>query len=122
MGVFSSQMRKVANDLCKEFGNACVLSKVTTGVYDPSTGKSSTTQTDYNTYSAQNKRLSQQFGFDGINTNLSGFNNEEILVPWFGQEIDTTWLYNGQNIVSVSDLKAQNDIIVYNISVGVKDG
>ena len=122
MAQFSTNMRKVANDLCKELGNACVLSQVTTGSYDPALGKSPVIKTDFATYSAQDKRLSQQFGLGGNNTNLEGFSNEDILVPWFGYEIDTTWQYNGQNITSVSDLKAQDDIIVFNISVGAKDG
>ena len=121
---FADDMRKVANDLCKQFGNACVLKKPADGVYDPDIGETVPSGNDIvvNTYSAQDKRITQQFGQNGNNTNLSGFGTGEYIVPWFGYELDTTWLYNDQNIVVIDDIKTQDKVVAYNIVVGEKDG
>lgn len=116
-------MRKVAKDLCKELGNSSVLTKVVQVPtdYDPATGKSTATSTtDYDIYTAQNSKMSGMFPLDGQNTNLEGFKEGGYIIPWFGQMIDTTWLFDGQNITSVSEIKSQNDIIVFTIGVGEK--
>ena len=117
MGAFSSDMRQVAKDLCRELGNNCVLTKITTGAYDPSLGKSVETTVDYPVYSAQSSYFSRMFATNGDNTNLSGFNDEIVTVPWFGEVIDTTWRYDGAEISNVSAVKSQNDIIIFNITL-----
>lgn len=120
MGVFSTQMRQVAVDLTASLGNPCVLTKVTKGQYNTSLGKSPQSLEDFPTFSAPVKQVSQDFGGAGINTNMSGFDDNKVIVPWIGQEIDKTWLYNGQNIVSVAPTDSQGDIIIYTIEVGEK--
>ena len=120
MAQFSNDMRKMATDLIKLLGNNCVLTKVTAGAYDPLTGKTTATNQDFPLYSAQSSRVSDSFGGDGQNTNLAGFNGERVTVAWFGHIIDTTWLYDGQNIVDVMEIKTQNDIVVFNLVIGEK--
>jgi len=118
MGQFSNEMRKTATDLCKELGNKATLTKVTPAAYNPSTGNTPDTTTDYPVYTGQSSHFAGMFPNDGTNTNLTAFHSGGYIVPWFGQEIDTTWLYNGGNIKEVSDLRSQGDIIAYNITVG----
>ena len=113
-------MRQVATDLCQELGNKATLTKVTPASYDPSTGNTPDTKTDYPVYTAQNSHFAGVFPEDGRNTNLQGFYSGGYIVPWFGQPIDTTWLYNGFNIKELTDIRSQDDIIAYNIIVGEK--
>ena len=120
MGAFSSNMRNVAIALCTKLGNQCTLTKKVRGAYDPTTGLTTSNDTVINTYSAPASEMSVAFGRDGQNTNLAGFDSNRIVVPWIGQEIDETWLYNDQNILSVAPIRSQDDIIIYTISVGEK--
>ena len=120
MGQFSQEMRQLAKDLCRELGNKSVLTKVTAGDYDPATGKTTQVKKDTIVYTAQNNRISAFLPMDGQNTNLQGFSESGQLVPWFGEEIDTTWLFDGNNISGVGDIKSQNEVIAYIISVGEK--
>ena len=121
MSDFSRDMRQTVLELCKELGNVCTLEHVTYGNYDPATGKTPETITEYKTYSAQSKKLSVDFGLTGANTNLSGMHLERIIVPWVGAEVDTTWKYNGQNITNVSSLESDNEVIYYELAIGDKD-
>ncbi len=120
MGSFSSGLRTVATDLIKDLGNACTLTKVEQGAYDPLTGKTAAIETVIDTFSAQEKETSVLFGRDGQSTNLTGFDDNKVTIAWFGQEIDSTWLYNGQNILTVQPVESQNEVIIYTITVGEK--
>ena len=120
MGAFSQSMRQVAQKLTRELGNSCILSKITPGTYDPSTGKTGEVRIDVPTFSAQSSKSNEIFGLTGENTNLNAFDTESLVLPWIGQEIDATWLYNGHNIVAVTPVMSQNDIIIYMIRVGEK--
>lgn len=118
MGAFSDNMRSVATTLITNFGSTCTLTKITKGQYIPSAGKSNEAKEDFKTVSTPAKRVSEQFGALGINTNLAGFTNEKVIVPWFGKTVDETWLYNGHNIISVEETIAQNDIIIFTLEIG----
>lgn len=120
---FADDMRKVAQDLCKQFGNSCTLKKEADGVYDPDIGETvpGGASIVVNTYAASESKMSQFFANFGTNTNLSGLYDESIIVPWFGYELDTTWKYNDQHITSVSSTETQGKVVVYNISVGDKE-
>lgn len=118
MGAFSDSMRTVATTLLGQLGNPCTLTKVSKGEYVVTAGRSPEEKTEYSTYSAPVKKVSQDFGQLGINTNLSGFDDNKVIVPWIGQEIDSTWLYNGHNIIKVEPVETQGDIIIYTITVG----
>ena len=120
MGAFSTTMRGVATDLMTSLGNPCTLTKVTKGVYSPITGQTEDTQVVIGTFSAPVKKVSQIFGQTGINTNLTGFDDNKVIIPWIGQEIDSTWLYNDNNILSVEETESQGEIIIYTIAVGEK--
>lgn len=120
MGDFSTAMRGVAVTLTTQLGNPCVLTKITKGEYQPTLGKSPQVKENIDTFSAPAKQMSEQFGQAGINTNLSGFYDNKVIVPWIGQEIDATWLYNGNNILSVSPVETQGEIVIYTIEVGEK--
>ncbi len=121
MGAFSQEMRQVVIDLTKELGNPCVLTKVTKGTYDPLTGTTPPSATiTINTFSGPNSMMSEMFGRDGPNTNLDGFNSESVIIPFFAG-VDKSWLYDGQNILSVAPLKTQGDIVAYNITIGRKE-
>jgi len=117
MGAFSKEMRKVAKDLMKELGNPCVLVKVEVGAYDPLTGRTVKDTQTFNTFSAPYKHVSVLFGSDGINTNLSGFNDNKVTVPWVGYPIDTAWTYDGQDITKVEAVESQGDVIIYTITL-----
>ena len=122
MAAFSQSMRILASKLCKELGNNCVLTKVTAGAYDPLTGKTSETRQDFPTYSAQSSKYNETFGSDGQNTNLDAFRGESVVVPWLGinQVIDSTWEYDGHNILTVAETTTQNEIVIFTITVGEK--
>ena len=121
MGAFSVEMAKVVVDLTKELGNPCVLTQVTAGVYSPLTGNTTPASTQtINTFSGPNSMMSEVFGRDGQNTNLSGLNSESVIIPYF-VGLDETWLFDGQNILSVAPLKTQGDIVAYNIEIGRKE-
>jgi len=122
MSAFSDDMRDVVTELCAELGNSCTVSKVTVGSgYDPTTGTTATgTQEDFQTHSAQYNKFAVVFGQDGQNTNLSGFESERVIIPWFGHVVDTTWLYDGHNITDVSTIESDNDILYFTLSIGEK--
>ena len=117
MGAFSQEMRGVATDLIKELGNSCTLEKITYGAYDPSTGETPETKVTIPTFSAQASLFNRVFPMTGENTNLAGFDDESVIVAWFGQPIDETWTYDGAAISRVAPIKSQNDVIIYTISV-----
>ena len=116
MGAFSNDMRRMAKSLIKELGNACVLTKVTPGQYDPATGKTAEVRQDISTFSAQSNAFNRTWGSDGQNTNLAGFDDETVTVAWFGQVIDETWLYDGAAISEVRPVMTQDDIVIFNIT------
>ena len=120
MGAFSTSMRSVATKLVTDLGNPCTLTKTTLGQYNPQTGETGKSDEKIATFSAQVKEVSESFGQTGINTNLSGFSDNKVIVPWIGEEIDETWLYNDNNILSVSPTTTQGDIIIYTITIGEK--
>ncbi len=117
---FATDMLSVAVNLCTELGNSCVLTKNVAGAYDPATGETPQTATTINTFSAPVKKMSDIFPLNGSNTNLSGFDDNKVIIPYPGEEIDSTWLYNGNNVISVEPIMTQNQIIIYTISVGEK--
>ena len=117
---FSDDMRIVATDLMTSLGNPCTLTKVTKGEYNPQIGKQPESKKDFATYSAPVKKISSQFGQIGINTNLGGIDDNKVIVPWIGQEIDKSWLYNGNNIISVEATETQGVVIIYTITIGEK--
>ena len=120
MGSFSTRMRGTATRLITKLGNSCVLTKVTEGAYIASLGKTETSELDIPTFSASIKKSSDIFSLTGTNTNLIGFNDNKVIVPWIGQEIDTSWKYNGNNIISVEPIKTQDEIIIYTLTIGEK--
>jgi hypothetical protein len=121
MGAFSDEMRAVATELIKEFGSDCVLTKVSkNGVYDPITGTTANTSVDFATYCAPTNKINIDFG-DGRNANLLAFSNTSVTVAWFGEMVDATWLFNGQNIKTVTPVETQNDVVIFNLIIGEKD-
>ena len=121
MAAFSTSMRQVATDLIKQFGNNCVLTQVSkNGVYNPTTGKTGTTSVDFPTYAAQSSKINLDFGSEN-NANLTAFTSTSMTVAWFGHMIDPTWLFNGQNIITVRPIETQNDVVVFELTIGEKD-
>ena len=122
MSAFSDDMRATVLELCEELGNSCTLFKNTAGTgYDPTTGQTAHgTVESYPTFSAQYNKFAISFGGDGQNTNLAGLYSDKVIVPWIGQEIDTTWLYDASNITDVSFIESDNDIIYYTLTIGEK--
>ena len=117
MGAFSDNMRGVATTLMTNLGNPCVLTRVTKGDYVVSAGQAPLEKEDFDTYSAPVKKVTMDFGQGGINTNLDGFNDNKVIIPWFGQEIDKSWLYNGNNITSVAPTETQGDVVIYTLTI-----
>jgi len=121
MGQFSRDMRKTATDLIKQFGSRCVLTKVSkNGEYDPNTGNTVKTTKDFPMYGSVNSEVNRHFA-PLQNTNLLAFTDKNVMIAWFGEEVDATWLYNGQNIILVQPIETQDDIVAYTITVGEKD-
>lgn len=120
MGTFSTRMRAVATRLITKLGDPCTLTKVTKGQYDPDLGTTGEAKEDFASYSAQVSKVSQSFGDAGFNTNLVGFDDTSVVVPWIGEEIDETWEYNGSNITSVSSVSSQGNIVIYTLGIGEK--
>lgn len=119
MGAFSTSMRSTATKLVTKLGSPCKLTKVTEGAYNPQIGKTDEAREDFDAYSAPAKIMSEQFGQQGMNTNLGGFSSEEVTVPWFGEVIDKSWLYNDSKIVSVKSTEAQGEIIIYTLAIAL---
>tara|TARA_R110000772_G_scaffold5454_1_gene19461 strand:- start:13614 stop:13982 length:369 start_codon:yes stop_codon:yes gene_type:complete len=122
MGAFSTSMRATATKLVTDLGNPCILTKITKGSYIPSLGETPVSKKNYSTYSAPVKKISQDFGQMGINTNLGGFDDNKVIVPWIGMEIDETWRYNDMNIIKVQPTETQGDIVIYTITIGEVEG
>jgi len=121
MGQFSRDMRKTATDLIKQFGDSCVLTKVSkNGEYDPNTGKTIKTTKDFAIFGSVNSDVNNHFA-SLQNSNLLAFTSTSVMIAWFGEEVDSTWLYNGQNIITVTPIRTQNDIVAYTLSIGEKD-
>jgi hypothetical protein len=121
MGAFSQRLRKTALRLCKQYGEPCVLSKLTPGVYDPDTGETPNTVVTHNTFSVPTNKFNLVFPNNGENTNLAGFETESLIIPYFNDDsFDETWLYNGDNITNITKTSAQDEIIIYEITVGEK--
>ena len=120
MSAFSDRLRATATSLCKKYGEAVELKKITPGEYDPATGETPSIEHVIKTFASQSSKLNETFSLDGTNTNLAGFNSEDYIIPWPGEKIDATWLFNDNNITNVSSTSATGDIIIYVISVGSK--
>jgi len=122
MGAFSTSMRKVATDLIKALGNRCSL--VMPGgpsTYDPATGLSAIpAPRAFKVHAAPAKLVNTAFGQSGINTNLLAFDDETVIVAWFGKEVDATWTFDGGNIKFVKPIRAQDEIIAFTITLGKK--
>jgi len=117
MGAFSDGMSATAKRLIIKLGSPCILTKVTEGEYNPTAGATNTAKEEFNVHSAPAKTMSEQFGQSGTNTNLDGFETEDVTVYWFGQVIDKSWLYNGEKITKIKSTKAQGDVIIYTLSI-----
>ena len=119
IGTFSTKMRTVALNLITKLGNPCTLEKVTRGGYNPSLGKTEKAIQPFNTFSAPAKSISVFFDRDGPNTNLAGFDEGKVSIPYLGinQIMDETWTYNGEAIKTVEPIEAQGEIIIFIITV-----
>lgn len=120
MGTFSNRMRSVATDLITKLGNPCTLTKATQGQYNTITGETGNAEEVIATYSAPVKKLSEEFSQLGINTNLTGFSSNKVIVPWVGEKITETWKYNDNNIITVEPIETQGDVVIYTITIGEK--
>lgn len=121
MASLALSMRTTTTRLLKAYGNSCKLSKIERGAYNPVTGKSRETPVDYSLYSALIKDNQFIFGTNGINTNLSGFSKDSVIIGWFGQELTSTWKYNDQNIIKVEKIEMQDMVVAYVLDIGVKE-
>jgi hypothetical protein len=121
MASLGSTMRATTTRLLMEYGNSCTLSEITKGAYNPVTGKSNETKTDYLVYSALIKDNQLIFGTNGINTNLSGFSKDSVIIGWLGKEVTSSWKYNDQNIIKVEKIEMQNIVIAYILDIGIKE-
>ena len=119
MGTFSTKMRTVANDLITKLGNPCTVEKITKGGYNTDTGKTETAIQVFHTSSAPAKDISISFGQDGKNTNLAGFDEGKVSIPYLAinQIMDETWTYNGEAIKTVEKIEAQGEVIIFTITV-----
>lgn len=114
-------MRATTTRLLTEYGNSCALSEITKGAYNPVTGKATDTKVDHSSYSALIKDNQFIFGTTGINTNLSGFSKNSVIIGWFGEEVTSSWKYNGQNIIKVEKIEMQNIVVAYILDIGIKE-
>ena len=119
MGAFSTKMRTVADDLITKLGNPCTVEKVTKGSYNTSIGKTEEAIQVFNTFSAPSKDISINFGSDGQNTNLAGFDEGKVSIPYLGinQMMDETWTYNGEAIKTVEKIETQGEVVIFILTV-----
>jgi hypothetical protein len=120
MGAFSSRMRAMVSRLIIKYGNSCLLKKTYDPEYDPDTGETNYSSHTISTYSAPMKEVSIAFPTDGINTGLIGFNKNKVVIPWLDEEIDATWEFNDNKILTVETLEIQDEIVAYIINIGEK--
>ena len=119
MGTFSTGMRNTALSLITKLGNPCTVEKITRGGYNTSLGKTEEAIQTFNTFSAPSKDISMNFGTDGANTNLAGFDSGKVSIPYLAinQDMDETWTYNGEAIKTVEKIEAQGEVIIFTITV-----
>ena len=119
MGTFSTGMRQTALRLITKLGNPCIVEKITRGGYNTALGKTEEAIQTFNTFSAPSKDISINFGRDGKNTNLAGFDEGKVSIPYLGinQDMDETWTYNGEAIKTVEKIEAQGEVIIFIITV-----
>ncbi len=122
MSTFSLRMRATVQRLLERLGNRCKLTKITTGEYNPATGKTTDFKEPVASYSTSlaNAKIVLSTT-DNINNNLSGFGDDSLMIPYHsGYDIDTTWLYNDEAITKLEKIESQDNIIAYIIEVGTK--
>lgn len=114
--VFAERLREMALRVIKKYGEPCTLTYVTNLDYDPNLGSTTTSNVTFDTYSSisTHKPSVNSLG----ETNLNGMKEFVAVVPWFGAEIDQTWLYNGSPINKVIHTIAQGKIITSDLYVG----
>ena len=119
MGTFSTKMRNTALRLITKLGNTCTLERVIKGQYNTTLAKHEEAIQTFNTFSAPSKDISSMFGNTGPNTNLAGFDEGKVSIPYLGvnQMIDETWRYNGEAISSVELIESQDEVIVFTLTI-----
>ena len=119
MGDFSTRMRTVAFNLVTKLGNPCTVEKVTKGAYNPDLGKTEEAIQSFDTFSAPTKNISVMFDKDGPNTNLAGFDEGKVSIPYLSinQIMDEKWTYNGEAITKVEKIESQGEVIIFNLTI-----
>ena len=119
MGTFSTGMRTTAMRLITKLGNPCTVEKIIKGGYNPDLGKHEEAIQVFNTFSAPAKDISIAFNQDGTNTNLAGFDDGKVSIPYLAinQVMDETWTYNGEAIKTVEKIESQGEVIIFILTV-----
>ena len=119
MGTFSTNMRATALKLITKLGNPCTVEKITKGGYNAQLGKDEVAIQVFDVFSAPSKDISITFGQTGTNTNLAGFDEGKVSIPYLSinQDMDETWTYNGEAIKTVEKIETQGEVIIFTITV-----
>lgn len=116
---FADNIKNSTNKLITKFGNVATLTLVESQGYDVSIGKNITTEISIATTSVPKKDVSELLS--DKNYNVSGFGNESQVIPYQdGYSIDEKWLFNGNKINKIEQIKFQDTIIGYILNISVK--
>ena len=103
---FSTSLKKVGKRLTYKYGNTGVLTEVTTGVYNPSTGNSGKTTVDVAV-----KYRKEFYTTDEIESGLYGIDDFRAIIS-YDKDIQKSWLLDGAEIVNVRISQAQDLTII----------
>ncbi len=125
MGAFGKRMKETAYNLISKYGSHGTMSyTVYTGEYDPRTGEMEEVHHTLSSvpYISVRKASALPPGIALGNINLDGFSESTVMIPALPSlgEVDTTYTFNGQNIVNVEPLIVNDETVLYYLDVGEK--
>lgn len=114
MGVFADRIITTVNRLLSSKGNTAVLTKVTTGTYNPTLGTTTNTVQTVNTkyVALSNSDISESMSAlmgDG----MYGFSKDKVIIPAIDTAINNTWKLNDKIIVSIEKIETEDTVVAY---------
>ena len=107
MGAFSKRLTKTSSRLINKYGFDGVLTEIVFGEYNTTTTK----REEISKEPFNIKYVKADFTTAELQTGLYGIDNFKAIVQ-YDKEIQKSWVFDGAEIINVTKIGAQNDIIV----------
>ena len=108
--MLADQLRNIADDLISQYGDDAILTQVVSKGYTPALHKNDTTVINHKV-----KIVKSAITSDEIVEGLIGINDIKATLYAKDFDIDTSWKLDGRNILTVSKVGLQNNIVIYEI-------